>query len=107
MSGEQNTDGMMDIYLIKTENYEADLLFDRIVTYPIYDLISDPIKKQEIKEVVQRYINSKKIDVIDIISVFRYYSNKHVDHMFATHWRGANDNGDVYEGIECYVYPNN
>ena len=45
MSGEQNTDGMMDIYLIKTENYEADLLFDRIVTYPIYDLISDPITK--------------------------------------------------------------
>lgn len=72
-------------------------------TYPIYDLISDPIKKQEIKEAVQRYINSKKIDVIDIIPVFRYYSNKHVDHMFATHWRGANDNGDVYEEVACYI----
>lgn len=72
-------------------------------TYPIYDLISDPIKKQQIKEAVEKYINSKRIDMIDIIPVFRYYSRKHVDHMFATHWRGENDNGDVYEEVGFYI----
>lgn len=35
------------------------------VTYPIYDLISDPAKKQEIKDAVLKYIASKKAEAIE------------------------------------------
>lgn len=41
-------------------------------TYPIYDLISDPIKKQEMKEAVFRYIDSKKIDVLDLHPLYQF-----------------------------------
>lgn len=33
-------------------------------TYPIYDLISEPIKKQEIKDAILKYIASKKVETI-------------------------------------------
>lgn len=41
-------------------------------TYPIYDLILDPVKKQQIKEAVFRYIDSKKIDVIELLPLYQY-----------------------------------
>lgn len=72
-------------------------------TYPIYDLISDPIKKQEIKEAVFRYIDSKKIDVIELLPLYQYYSDKYINHSYTTHWRGEVDLTDRYEGVIGYI----
>ena len=72
-------------------------------TYPIYDLISDPIKKQEMKEAVFRYIDSKKIDVIELLPLYQYYSDKYINHSYTTHWRGEVDLTDRYEGVIGYI----
>ena len=67
-------------------------------TYPIYDLISDPIKKQEIKEAVFRYIDSKKIDVLDLHPLYQFAKGS------SFHY-----NTDLYslgwerQGVMCYV----
>lgn len=45
-------------------------------TYPIYDLISDPIKKQKVKEAVLAYIDSKKIVVKEVNPFYRVYKGK-------------------------------
>ena len=71
--------------------------------YPIYDLISDPIKKQEMKEAVFRYIDSKKIDVIELLPLYQYYSDKYINHSYTTHWRGEVDLTDRYEGVIGYI----
>ena len=44
------------------------------VTYPIYELISDPIKKQQIKDAVFRYIESKKIEVLALEPLYKIYN---------------------------------
>ena len=68
-------------------------------TYPIYDLISDPIKKQEIKEAVFRYIDSKKIEEIDVYPLYQYNNNKGSFHYntqsYSLGWHR--------DGITCYV----
>lgn len=45
-------------------------------TYPIYDLIADPIKKQEVKKAVLAYIDSKKIIVKEVNPFYRIYKGK-------------------------------
>ncbi|UBD70596.1 MACPF domain-containing protein [Bacteroides sp. BFG-257] len=53
-------------------------------TYPIYDLISDPVKKQQIKEAVFRYIDSKKIEILPIVPVYQSWNGK--DHYYNTNY---------------------
>lgn len=77
------------------------------VTYPIYDLITDPIKKQQIKDAVLRYIDSRKIEVIKVLPIFRYYSEKYTNHSYCTHWRGEVSLTDYYEGVLGYICTEN
>lgn len=39
--------------------------------YPIYDFISDPAKKQEIKKAVIEYIEDSKIELLDLVPLYR------------------------------------
>lgn len=45
-------------------------------TYPIYELISDPVKKQQIKDAVLRYIKSKKIEILALEPLYKIYNVK-------------------------------
>lgn len=76
-------------------------------TYPIYELISDPIKKGELKNAVQKYIDSKKIDMIELLPLYQYYSEKYVNHSYCTHWRGNVSGTDHYEGVLAYICKDN
>lgn len=78
-------------------------------TYPIYEFISDPIKKAAVKSAVQKYINDKQITILDIIPLYTYYcENKKGDHYVTT----KSDIDQRYSGwkligIEGYVLRNN
>lgn len=72
-------------------------------TYPIYDLISDPIKKEEIKKAVLKYINSKKIEVLKTSLIYRSYNGK--DHYYASFYSPTYGNGNwTYEGVPFSIY---
>lgn len=72
-------------------------------TYPIYDLISDPIKKQEIKEAVFRYIDSKKIEMLNTSFVYQSYNGK--EHYYCTFYSPSYGSGDlIYEAPVFSIY---
>ena len=72
-------------------------------TYPIYDLISDPIKKQEIKEAVFRYIDSKKIEILNTSFVYQSYNGK--EHYYCTFYSLSYGSGDlIYEAPVFSIY---
>lgn len=58
-------------------------------TYPIYELISDPQKKEELKKATEDYIMSKSIEVLPTACVYRYYNGK--DHYYTTVYKEAFD----------------
>ena len=41
-------------------------------TYPIYDFISDPVKKEEIKQAVEKYIKASQLHVIELLPLYLY-----------------------------------
>ena len=50
------------------------------------------------KEAVFRYIDSKKIDVIELLPLYQYYSDKYINHSYTTPLEGEVDLTDRYEG---------
>lgn len=60
-------------------------------TYPIYEFISDPVKKQVIKAAVIKHIEKSKIDMLELLPLHIYvYDNpnevnqKRMDHYTTT-----------------------
>ncbi|WP_071147469.1 MAC/perforin domain-containing protein [Bacteroides ihuae] len=49
-------------------------------TYPIYDFITDPAKKAEVKAAVERHIEASQINVLDLIPLYTYYHDEGGDH---------------------------
>lgn len=79
------------------------------VTYPIYDFISDPTKKAQIKAAVERYITSKKIDVIELVPLYHGWKRSKYNDNFGAGYEGLNylkSNGYSILGIECYILKN-
>lgn len=73
-------------------------------TYPIYEFVNDPIKKEKIKLAIIKYINSKAIEKLEIVPFYRYWGNgeHYYDLQYAPKlWYGQYK----YEGIIGYVYP--
>lgn len=72
-------------------------------TYLIYDLISDPIKKQEIKEAVFRYIDSRKIEMLNTSFVYQSFNGK--EHYYCTFYSPSYGSGDlIYEAAVFSIY---
>ena len=67
-------------------------------TYPIYELISDPIKRNELKDAAIRYINNKKIKVIPLVPLYQYHENGNFHYNCATYSLGWER-----QGVTCYV----
>ena len=79
-------------------------------TYPIYELISDPIKKQEIKDAVLRYIDSKKIEILSLRPMFEMYSPSMRDRYYVFKWsdvlKEINEWGAEYRWFDGYILEN-
>lgn len=75
-------------------------------TYPIYDFISDPVKKEEIKQAVEKYIKASKLHIIELLPLYLYC------HLDGNHYTTTIDDiadnfpGYLYYGIEGYVLKN-
>jgi putative MAC/perforin domain protein len=55
-------------------------------TYPIYDFISDPVKKEEIKQAVIQYIENSKINELNLLPLYTYLLKGDIsDHLVTTH----------------------
>lgn len=67
-------------------------------TYPIYEFISDPIKKAEIKNAVINYIASKQLKTLEVVPLYQY-SNRGSYH-YNTQLSSLGWNRD---GVVCYV----
>lgn len=72
-------------------------------TYPIYDLVSDPIKKAALKIAVEKYIDSSKLEILELLPLYAYYSSKHINNSYFTQWKGTHFNTDDYQGVVCYL----
>ena len=53
-------------------------------TYPIYDFISDPIKKAAIKSAVMKHIAASKLNILELMPLFTYYHDVIGDHCVTT-----------------------
>lgn len=60
-------------------------------TYPIYDLIADPLKKQQIKNAVFAYIDSKKIEIKEVNPFYRLYKSKDKNTFYTSSYEEAKD----------------
>ena len=72
-------------------------------TYPIYDLVSDPAKKVALKNAVEKYIDSFKLEILELLPLYNYYSSKHINSSYFTEWKGTHFNTDDYQGVTCYL----
>lgn len=71
-------------------------------TYPIYDLITDPIKKAELKVAVEKYIDSKKIEPLPIVPFYQYWGNG--EHFYDQKYAPTAGNGEYrYEYVAWYL----
>lgn len=77
-------------------------------TYPIYEFISDPIKKEQIKNAVKRYIAASQLSILNLHPLYSYYHFVNNDH-FTTTDQNVMDNYDGWRllGVEGYILNDN
>ncbi|WP_443945674.1 MAC/perforin domain-containing protein [Pedobacter sp. AW1-32] len=73
---------------------------------PIYDFISDPVKKEQVRVAVEQYIKDRQIKMLGEIPVYCFYSSRDNNHVYT-----ANKNDYPYEqngfqnfGISFYAF---
>lgn len=71
--------------------------------YPIYELISDATKKRQLEEAVKKYIESKQIEMLDIVPLYEGYHLRGGDHLYTLDRDEISKFGYDYNGISCYV----
>ncbi|UAK42286.1 hypothetical protein K8P02_19345 [Bacteroides nordii] len=74
--------------------------------YPIYEFITDSLKKKEITAAVKKYIESKKIEVVELVPMYQYFNPNTIKYAYSLSqndsWYPLNG-GWVNHGILCYV----
>lgn len=75
-------------------------------TYPIYAFISDPIKKQEIKSAVERYIKASQLRVQELLPLYSYYTSN--GNHYTTTINNIVESYPGWEilGVEGYIFKN-
>jgi hypothetical protein len=68
---------------------------------PIYELISDPVKKNNMQKAVENYIKKSKIELLT--PLYRFWHAAKSDHFYSTAYSEGFD-GWVNEGITAYIY---
>lgn len=75
-------------------------------TYPIYEFISDPLKRQEIKEAVIRHIEASKLNVLELIPLYLYCNPRQNHYTTSNPDVVANYPEWEYYGMEGYILKN-
>lgn len=74
---------------------------------PIYEFVSDPVKKANLKIAVDNYISSMGASILPVVPLYRYCYK--TNHFYTTNWNelgagsSSSTNGWYYEGIQAYV----
>lgn len=58
-------------------------------TYPIFEFIADPTKKAQIKAAVQKYIDDKRIEIIDVAPLYRLFDTRSINAFYTSSWEEA------------------
>lgn len=80
-------------------------------TYPIYDFISNSTKKQEIKKAIKKYIEDAKVELLDLVPLYRVdradtkntynvYGDQELYYLLN---EAPNKNNRTYDGLVGYV----
>ena len=76
---------------------------DWSATYPVYELISDPQKRAEVKKATEDYIKGKAIEVLGLVPLYQYWNDKNSDHLYST-FKGPSIAEDwIYEFPVGYI----
>ena len=70
------------------------------------DMVSGPVKKADLKLAVEKYINSKKISVIKLVTLYQLYWPKGVNCHWCTSWSEVlryKNEGHEYSGVFGYI----
>ena len=79
-------------------------------THPIYDFIYDPVKKEEIKQAVMRYMEKSRLNMLELLPLYCYYSEagKGNNHIVTTNARLSEDYPEYKPwGVEGYILKEN
>lgn len=71
---------------------------------PIYEFISDPVKKQQVKEAVEKYIADRQVKDLGDVPIYRYFNPTSGDHFYSQNFTVPA--GYIFEGIEFYAFQN-
>ncbi|WP_321424718.1 MAC/perforin domain-containing protein [uncultured Bacteroides sp.] len=74
--------------------------------YPLYEFISDPTKKAEVKIAIENYIESKKLNMLELLPLYRMYWEKGKDTHYVTTWDDVikyQNKGHKYETVLGYI----
>ena len=61
--------------------------------YPIYEFVADPVKKAEIKVAMEKHINSKRIDILELSPLYEYWNAGANDHYYTTEFASTMGGG--------------
>lgn len=71
----------------------------------IYEFITDPIKKAQVKAAVEKYIKDAQITELEEVPVIQYYYSARSNHFFSTENKPTLANGNfLNEGIAFYAF---
>jgi len=72
---------------------------------PIYEFVTDPVKKAELKTAVENYISSKNMNLIQVVPLYRYCNKDTKNHFYTIDENelGFNNSTWTYEGIAAFV----
>ena len=80
----------------------VDVNWDK--AYPLYEFVSDPQKKAEIKKSIENYITNKRITILPTSCVYRAHNG--IDHFYTTKYSQTygDEHNWVYECTQFSVY---
>lgn len=74
---------------------------------PIYEFVIDATKKAQIKAAVQKYIEGKKVNLMNLVPLYSFYNSNNDDNILThdqTFIARCGYYGYHYSGVECYIY---
>ena len=54
--------------------------------YPIYEFISDPVKREQVKKAVIKYINDSQLSVLQLNPIYEMFAPTMDDRFYAFSW---------------------
>lgn len=71
---------------------------------PIYEFVTDPTKKAELKTAVENYVLNKSFNVLPVVPLYRYCNKSTSNHFYTVSTAlGFNNSSWTYEGVAAYV----